>query len=40
MAHLWGFTVRLERQSADGEIELVAERQSEKRRPRGASAMP
>jgi spore cortex formation protein SpoVR/YcgB (stage V sporulation) len=40
MAHLWGFTVRLERQNADGEIELIAERQSEKRRQRAASVMP
>ena len=40
MAHLWGFTVRLERQNADGEIELVAERQSEKRRQRSASPTP
>lgn len=40
MAHLWGFTVRLERQNADGGIELVAERQSEKRRQRNANPTP
>jgi spore cortex formation protein SpoVR/YcgB (stage V sporulation) len=33
MAYLWGFTVRLEQQSADGEIVLLAERKTEKRRP-------
>jgi stage V sporulation protein R len=32
LATLWGFTVRLERQDADGSVTLVAERQSEKRR--------
>ncbi|TXG79819.1 MAG: SpoVR family protein, partial [Rhodocyclaceae bacterium] len=32
MAYLWGFTVRLEQQSADGKVSLLAERKSEKRR--------
>jgi stage V sporulation protein R len=32
LASLWGFTVRLERQDADGSVTLVGERQSEKRR--------
>ncbi|QRJ65610.1 SpoVR family protein [Azospira restricta] len=32
LAYLWGFTVRLERQDADGSIELIAERKAEKRR--------
>jgi len=32
MAYLWGFTVRLEQQDADGEVELVAERRSDRRR--------
>jgi len=40
MAYLWGFTVRLERQNADGQVELVAEHQSEKRRHRSAGATP
>jgi stage V sporulation protein R len=30
VAYLWGFTVRLERQDADGEIEVVSEIKSEK----------
>ena len=33
MAYLWGFTVRLEQQSADGETVLLAECKTEKRRP-------
>jgi len=33
MAYLWGFTVRLEQQSADGEIVLLGERKTEKRKP-------
>jgi spore cortex formation protein SpoVR/YcgB (stage V sporulation) len=37
MAHLWGFTVRLERQNDQGDIELLAERQSEKRRQKRTS---
>ncbi|HEX5802744.1 MAG TPA: SpoVR family protein [Azospira sp.] len=32
LATLWGFTVRLERQDADGSVTLVAERYAEKRR--------
>ncbi len=32
LAYLWGFTVRLEAQEADGTTSLIAERQSEKRR--------
>jgi spore cortex formation protein SpoVR/YcgB (stage V sporulation) len=32
LAHLWGFTVRLERQNADGSVEPVGEAQAEKRR--------
>jgi spore cortex formation protein SpoVR/YcgB (stage V sporulation) len=40
MAHLWGFTVRLERQNADGRVDLVAEQTSEKRRHRSAGGAP
>jgi spore cortex formation protein SpoVR/YcgB (stage V sporulation) len=40
MAHLWGFTVRLERQNADGRIDLVAEQTTEKRRHRSAGGAP
>jgi stage V sporulation protein R len=32
LAYLWGFTVRLEQQGADGEVSLLAERKSEKRK--------
>lgn len=32
LAYLWGFTVRLEQQSADGEVVLLAERKTEKRK--------
>jgi len=32
MSYLWGFTVRLEQQHADGKVDLVAEQLSEKRR--------
>ncbi|MBI2308205.1 MAG: SpoVR family protein [Rhodocyclales bacterium] len=32
LATLWGFTVRLEQQDADGSVELIAERKAEKRR--------
>jgi len=32
LAYLWGFTVRLEQQTADGTVSLLAERKSEKRR--------
>ncbi len=31
MAYLWGFTVRLERENANGTVELVKERKNEKR---------
>ncbi len=33
LAYLWGFTVRLEQQAADGEVALLAECKTEKRRP-------
>jgi spore cortex formation protein SpoVR/YcgB (stage V sporulation) len=32
IAELWGFSVRLERQNADGSIETVCEKKTEKRR--------
>jgi len=32
VAYLWGFTVRLERENANGQMELVAEHKNEKRR--------
>jgi len=32
LASLWGFTVRLEQQSSDGEVALLAERKTEKRK--------
>jgi spore cortex formation protein SpoVR/YcgB (stage V sporulation) len=32
LAYLWGFTVRLEQQAADGEVVLLAERKTEKRK--------
>ncbi|KQP17712.1 SpoVR family protein [Pseudorhodoferax sp. Leaf267] len=32
LATLWGFNVRLERQNADGSVELIAEQRAEKRR--------
>jgi spore cortex formation protein SpoVR/YcgB (stage V sporulation) len=32
LAYLWGFTVRLEQQAADGSISLLAERRAERRK--------
>ena len=32
VANLWGFSVRLERQTADGKIELVCEKTTERRK--------
>ena len=32
LANLWGFTVRLEHQNADGSVELIGEKKTEKRR--------
>ena len=37
VAHLWGFTVRLESQDQDGKVNLVAERMREKRSDRGSN---
>ncbi|MDA0189232.1 MAG: SpoVR family protein, partial [Proteobacteria bacterium] len=36
LACLWGFTVRIEEQTADGQGRLIAERKCEKRRRAGA----
>ncbi|MDP2370367.1 SpoVR family protein [Rhodoferax sp.] len=38
VAYLWGFTVRLENQEADGTVNLVAERMREKRADRGSTS--
>ena len=40
MAYLWGFSVRLERQNADGSVELVMQKSHEKRATAPAPLAP